>query len=173
MKVPVGGLGGRGEPQRARTAQSGKARGSTTGPRCCFPPCVNKSSAGPGSGVPPRLSHGFTDPSDGASRRALVTVRGRPRQSVAHLGRPAGLGRYGVHPRRGSRNKPRSVSRGPRGPGVHSLLPQFDVFRRGPRLRVMAAAPSPRFWLLRVCRTRRSEAPLTCPPVLGEVSTPV
>ncbi|KAJ1125686.1 hypothetical protein NDU88_004109 [Pleurodeles waltl] len=41
---------------------------------------------------------------------------------MEHIGQ--GGGRL---PRHGPRNKPRSVSRGPRGPGVHSLLPQFDA----------------------------------------------
>ncbi|KAJ1202220.1 hypothetical protein NDU88_006021 [Pleurodeles waltl] len=134
MKIPVGGPGGRWDPQQTRTAQSGEARGSTTGLQCRLCPRVNESSVGTGSGVPPRLSHGFTDPSGGASRRAFVAARACPRQSGAHLGRPAGLGRYGAcppgwgaSPRRGPRNKPRSVSRGPRGPGIHSLLPQFDT----------------------------------------------
>ncbi|KAJ1190678.1 hypothetical protein NDU88_007415 [Pleurodeles waltl] len=53
----------------------------------------------------------------------------------AGMGHPRQDG--GRPPRRSLRNKPRSVSRGPRGPGAHSLLPQSDVWR----VQAEAAAP--------------------------------
>ncbi|KAJ1082095.1 hypothetical protein NDU88_002265 [Pleurodeles waltl] len=134
MEIPVRGPGGLGDPQRTRVAQSGQARGSTTGPRRPLRPRVYEFSMGIGSGIPPHPLHGFTDPSGRGSRRALVAARGHPRQSGAYLGRPVGLGRSGAHPpvweappSRGLHSEPRSVSRGPRGPGVHSLLPPSDI----------------------------------------------
>ncbi|KAJ1202387.1 hypothetical protein NDU88_006187 [Pleurodeles waltl] len=92
MKIPVGG------PLQTRMAQSGEARGSATGPRCRICPRANESTVGTGFGVLPRSSHGFPDPSSGASRQVLIAALGRPQQSSAYLGRPAGLSWYGARP---------------------------------------------------------------------------
>ncbi|KAJ1138964.1 hypothetical protein NDU88_005343 [Pleurodeles waltl] len=53
---------------------------------------------GIGSGILLHPLHGFTDPSGGGNRRALVAVRGHPRQSGAYLGCPVRLGRGEAHP---------------------------------------------------------------------------
>ncbi|KAJ1127356.1 hypothetical protein NDU88_005759 [Pleurodeles waltl] len=114
----------------------------------------------------------------GRSRWALATACGRPRQSGAFLGHSVGRGQgkahlsvWGRRPSCGLHTETRSVSRGPRGPGVHTLLPPSDVryVQARPQLQVMAAASSPRFWLLCMCRTLQDVAPPRHPPVLGEV----
>ncbi|KAJ1082094.1 hypothetical protein NDU88_002264 [Pleurodeles waltl] len=182
MEIPVRGPGGLGDPQRTRVAQSGQARGSTTGPRRPLRPRLYEFSMGIGSGIPPHPLHGFTDPSGGGSRRALVATRGHPRQSGAYLGRPVGLGRSGAHPpvweapRAAASTASRGASAG--GPEVRAstrsyLCPTYSTFRQGPRLQVMAKAPSPRFKLLRVCRILRDKAPPRYPLVLGEVPAPL
>ncbi|KAJ1117680.1 hypothetical protein NDU88_005877 [Pleurodeles waltl] len=91
-----GPVGDRGDLRRTRAARSGKARGSTQGPR--HRPRVPGYSVGTGSRIPQCLPQGFTDPLGGASRRPLIAARGRPQQSGSPPGHPAGPGRHGAHP---------------------------------------------------------------------------
>ncbi|KAJ1163257.1 hypothetical protein NDU88_003718 [Pleurodeles waltl] len=51
--------------------------------------------------------------------------------------------------------------------------PMLGAFRRGPWLQVMAAAPLPRFRLLRGRRSLWAEAPPKCPREVNEIFTPV
>ncbi|KAJ1125887.1 hypothetical protein NDU88_004302 [Pleurodeles waltl] len=68
---------------------------------------------------------------------------------------------WGAPPSCGLYTESRSVSRGPRGLGVHTLLPPSDVryVQARPQLQVMAAASSLRFRLLCMCRILRDVAP--------------
>ncbi|KAJ1160986.1 hypothetical protein NDU88_001475 [Pleurodeles waltl] len=83
-------------------------------------------------------------------------VGGFPRAAVPATGRGASAG--GPEVRASTRSYPSST---------------LATFRRGPRFRAMAVAVSPRFRLLRVCRTLRSEAPPNCSSVLGKVPAPL
>ncbi|KAJ1180952.1 hypothetical protein NDU88_006163 [Pleurodeles waltl] len=114
----------------------------------------------------------------GLDRRARppATVRrlsGSPGRARPIWSTPAGMG--GV-PCATAPTTSRVASAG--GPEVRTSTRSYPsstlaTFRRGPWLPTMAAAASPRFRLLRVCRTLRSEAPPNCSPVLGEVPTPL
>ncbi|KAJ1192893.1 hypothetical protein NDU88_002199 [Pleurodeles waltl] len=181
VEGPVGDLGDRRDPRRTCAARSGKAHGSTQGPRCRLR--VSGSSVGTGSGILPCPPQGFTDPPGGNSRRPSVAARARPQQSGAPPVHPAGPVQHGVHPPgRGVPPAPRPPQQdeerqqGPQESGRPTRSfpsPMLGAFRRGPQLQVMAVAPLPRFRLLRGRRSLRAEASPKCPRVVNEIFTPV
>ncbi|KAJ1163554.1 hypothetical protein NDU88_004012 [Pleurodeles waltl] len=117
-------------------------------------------------------------------QQAGLGHRARPPATVRRLSGSPGRARperstpvsMGGAPRAAASTTSRGASAG--GPEVQAstrsyLRPTYGTFRQGPRLQVTAAAPSPRFQLLRVCRTLQDKAPPRYPPVLGEVPAPL